>query len=372
MSSLKISRYFALLCATLRYSKLSLIGILVFQFSQILAQSERPYYYYKSSKIYLDPQLAKVFVLFKDAIKNSDIDVLKKLNLESMAKVVQNQKEKLSNKRDIAWVELELLNSPNSVTTRTLINELNKNTIVSIANPAYKFKNEEVGLSHIFHVKLKSKTDFEVLKKIALATQTEIGEQHKFMPLWYTLYASKNSKGNSLEMSNFFSESGYFDAAEPSFVYKDPFSANASNPTGSNESFEDKKYNETNVLNCPTDPDFNFQWGLKNDGQNLNQLGINANFSGVPGIDIKICDARDITRSVPNIIVAVIDASVQETHPDLINNIVQGFNLDNNTPGILPPVDINHGTAVAGIIADRKSTRLNSSHRNTSRMPSSA
>ena len=106
-----------------------------------------------------------------------------------------------------------------------------------------------------------------------------------------------------------------------------------------------------NMISCPTEPDFNLQWGLKNTGQNLNQLGNWANFSGIAGTDIKICEARDITKGNSNIIIAVVDIPIEGTHPDLSANIISGFNTETNLPGILTPIPTNHGTAVAGIIA---------------------
>jgi hypothetical protein len=38
----------------------------------------------------------------------------------------------------------------------------------------------------------------------------EIVGNNGFMPLWYTLSCSKNSKGNALEMANTFYETGFF------------------------------------------------------------------------------------------------------------------------------------------------------------------
>ena len=330
-----------------------LLGMfLLFFCLHLSSQTSNPFYYYKSEKIYLVPNPSKVLVVLNDTTQNNDTDLLRLLGLDTGIKVKKNQKDNLSKKGAVVWSELEISGQAEIVTTNTLLSNLNQNVNVKRANPYFKTKNgQDLGLSHLFYVKLKSPSDYSKLTEVALLTQTEIGWQNEFMPLWYTLYATKKSKGNSLDMANYFVETGFFDIAQPSFVYDNPTASHHELLiTGNTDSYK-KQFAINNLINCPTEPDFNLQWGLKNTGQNLNQLGNNANFSGIFGMDIKICETRDITVGNPNIVVAVIDNPIQETHPDLSTNIVSGFNTETNLPGSLTPIPGNHGTAVAGIIA---------------------
>lgn len=330
-----------------------LLGMfLLFFCLHLSSQTSNPFYYYKSEKIYLVPNPSKILVVFNDTTQNNDIDLLRLLGLDIGIKVKKNQKDNLLKKGTVVWSELEISGQAEIATTNTLLSNLNQNVNVKRANPYFKTKNgQDLGLSHLFYVKLKSPSDYSKLTEVALLTQTEIGWQNEFMPLWYTLYATKKSKGNSLDMANYFFETGYFEIAQPSFVYDDPTSSDHKLLTTGNTASDTKQFAIDNLINCPTEPDFNLQWGLKNTGQNLNQLGNFANFSGIPGMDIKICEARDVTKGNPNIIIAVLDIPIQETHPDLSNNIVPGFNVDAGVPGNLTPIPTNHGTAVAGIIA---------------------
>jgi len=59
-----------------------------------------------------------------------------------------------------------------------------------------------------FNRKVYSKTgspnDFGELQKLAKETKTKIIEQCKFEPSLYFLQADKNSKGNTIEMANYF------------------------------------------------------------------------------------------------------------------------------------------------------------------------
>ena len=66
----------------------------------------------------------------------------------------------------------------------------------------------------------------------------------------------------------------------------------------------------------PDDPDFSYQWGLLNTGQDV--YGI----SGSAGADIHADGAWDITTGSSKVTIAVLDPSgVEYTHPDLVSNV---------------------------------------------------
>jgi len=94
---------------------------------------------------------------------------------------------------------------------------------------------------------------------------------------------------------------------------------------------------------------FSEQWHLHNTGQ-ICLYGT----GGTPNADINAPEAWEITTGDPNIIVAVLDSGVDTTHPDLINNLVSGYDFleDDDLPD--PALDHwcnAHGTACAGLIA---------------------
>jgi subtilisin family serine protease len=94
----------------------------------------------------------------------------------------------------------------------------------------------------------------------------------------------------------------------------------------------------------PNDEYFPMQWHLHNTGQS----------GGTPGADIRAPQAWEITTGDPNIIVAVIDSGVDSRHPDLMNNLVPGYDYVDNDEQPDPQLDyyVNaHGTACAGLIA---------------------
>jgi predicted outer membrane repeat protein len=94
----------------------------------------------------------------------------------------------------------------------------------------------------------------------------------------------------------------------------------------------------------PNDEYFPNQWDLHNTGQT----------NGTPNSDINAPEAWEITTGDPNIIIAVLDSGVDANHPDLINNLVPGYDFVDDDAGPDPclsnPED-GHGTNCAGLIA---------------------
>jgi len=119
--------------------------------------------------------------------------------------------------------------------------------------------------------------------------------------------------------------------------------------------FSDIDYSEGNVYlyNAPRNisstgfiPDdeyFPMQWHLHNTGQ----------FGGTPNADINAPEAWEITKGDPNIVVALVDSGVDLDHPDLFNNLVPGYDFENNDDSPEPrgSVESAHGTACAGLVA---------------------
>jgi subtilisin family serine protease len=93
----------------------------------------------------------------------------------------------------------------------------------------------------------------------------------------------------------------------------------------------------------PNDTYFPNQWHLNNTGQS----------GGTPNADINAPEAWEMTTGDPNIVVAVLDEGVDTDHPDLIDNIVPGYDFDSNDSDPNPTGDGAHGTACAGLIAGK-------------------
>lgn len=107
----------------------------------------------------------------------------------------------------------------------------------------------------------------------------------------------------------------------------------------------------------PDDPLYSNQWALRNTGQSGNHDPYDPPI-GDAGRDVDAESAWNITTGSNTIVVAVIDAGINITHPDLAANIVTGFDFGDNDSN---PDDTcfnanallnahGHGTHVSGII----------------------
>jgi subtilisin family serine protease len=94
----------------------------------------------------------------------------------------------------------------------------------------------------------------------------------------------------------------------------------------------------------PNDEYFPRQWYLHNTGQS----------GGTPGVDIRAPEAWEITTGDSNIVIAVTGTGVDTHHPDLVNNLVPGYDFldDDNTPDPANEGQLNaHDTLCAGLVA---------------------
>lgn len=99
----------------------------------------------------------------------------------------------------------------------------------------------------------------------------------------------------------------------------------------------------------PNDPLFNRQWNLLNDGSSVQ-------YNGTPGADMKVTEAWEVTTGSPAIKIAIMDSGTDTLHPDLMPNLLPGFDANSDsidTRGYPTPNfdEDGHGTCCAGICA---------------------
>jgi len=102
------------------------------------------------------------------------------------------------------------------------------------------------------------------------------------------------------------------------------------------------------ALYTPNDPLYPQQWFLNNTSGN----------PGTPGADIDAPQAWDYHRGDPSIVIAILDEGVDVDHPDLVANIVPGYDTTDQAPPGGVPGNANcydgHGTGCAGNAAARQ------------------
>jgi len=92
-----------------------------------------------------------------------------------------------------------------------------------------------------------------------------------------------------------------------------------------------------------SDPYFQYQWAIKNTG---------TYYGGTVGADMDVENAWKLSTG-NNVKIAIIDEGVQLNHPDLVSNLLPGYDATGNNSGGGPNIsnDDAHGTNCAGIAA---------------------
>ncbi len=276
----------------------------------ICTLSAQNYYYYKGQKqnLALDKSGFDVFV-------NNNFQIGNYNNLKPFVLTQISSNEK--------FATLDFISNPTDVEYFSKINELKSNVnLLSIQPRFISSDGDTLRLSNYLFVKLKSSSDVSILQNIANSKNFTIVGPNQFMPMWYKLKCDKNTLRNSLEISNYLSETGYFVASNPDFLSSND-EKNIQSSASSNSATE----------NCANDPNFGDLWGLQN--------------SVNPGIDIDICNAWTISEG-ENVKVAVLDSGIELNNQDLITNIL--FSYDTVSGSSPSQVYYPHGTQVAGVI----------------------
>ncbi len=179
------------------------------------------FYYYNNAKYNLG-ELANEYILVAFDTTYSDTDIRKFIS--SVNDFDQNYRYTL-----YSWKAAALkFNKPKTCEEISdIIFTLKKNPIVEYTHYTIKTNDcinaifQPIGklcvnsYSNYFYVKVIDQNNLTDLHKIIAETKTELVQQFQFMPQWFVLKSTKNSKGDGLKMANYFYESKLFLAAEP-------------------------------------------------------------------------------------------------------------------------------------------------------------
>jgi len=301
--------------------KINLIGLLLFMFVSFLYAHTPYFYYYGGQRQYLELDTRYIFISVADENVTNRTFATYNIRYEPLHMDIPERKRSIANQNERFWSVLSFEERMSDEAYLAKLAELRSTRSDLIVAPFFRNQYQDrIGLSNFFYVRLKDLGDTIVLKQKAERTQTQIMWQNEFMPLWFVMSVTANSKYNAMELANQFFQSGLFQYAEPDLMVDDSFL-------------------------CASDQFFGNQWGLKNIGQN----------GGRVGVDIKACSAWQISTG-NNVVVAVLDDGIDFNHPDLVENKHPlSYDSESGTsPQRLLPG--SHGTPVAGIIGATKNS----------------
>ncbi len=178
------------------------------------------YYWYNGVQISLEKNFRKMFILYKADDEESINASLIKNGLtadQSGKEYILSDIQYLEGITAPANLKWKIVEGADNLEHKKLSETVN----ASIIYEAPFFKSErggELGLTNLFYVALKANNDFTRLKKLAEQYGVTILGNNRSMPLWYTLYCTKSSKFNALQMANTFYETGAFSVSQPDLM----------------------------------------------------------------------------------------------------------------------------------------------------------
>ena len=328
-----------------------LLFIFVILLFGIVLHAQTPYYYYyDEEKQYLELHTEYAFLSLTDTVVPEDI--LQRNITFTDFKSDNVGKKEYQGKKGISryYTRIRFEDTLTEKQYWNLLSDIKLQNREIIISPYFKTAHgEKIGLSNFFYVKLKEQGDTVLLRQMATQNGCIIIEQNSFMPLWFVVSTTEASDLDALECCKVFYEADLFQYAEPDLMM-------SYFPQPKNNPISEKKWTlqnegKNNGTGCVNDPYFNLQWGLKNTGQRYvyhdADSGDSTVFYAIPGIDIKACEAWQLSTG-KNVKIAIIDTGIDETHPDLTDNMDSLSYVCTTNSFSSPPYD-DHGTQCAGI-----------------------
>ena len=278
------------------------------------SQSNKIYAYSPDGRVFFELSEEKVLIQFSETA-----------SFETIQKALQSEPFLKSIKREMVMpspknaVFAELTKSISENDYNAILKRLEQNPSVVYAHAFLEYADgTEQGITDRVAVKLRSASDYDKLISITLKNGMSIVGKNEYDPLVYFIKVPKNTL-DPLTFANQLSESGQFAWAEVDFI----------------RLMKRFNTNDTFLAN---------QWSLNNTGSASQN-------NGTPGADMRVFSAWGISTGSASIKVAILDEGVDLVHPDLLGNMLGGFDGTGLNSGGAPSGNDAHGTACAGIVA---------------------
>jgi hypothetical protein len=177
-----------------------------------------PFYYYNNQKIYFSSYANRLTIGFTDSVDFSEAQTI----LSKYNDINPLTQPGLLMDKTVAIVDIN--GNKTCQEAESIITKLQQDPNISFAARMFNYTGGTVeGLTNNFVVSLFSLNDTIQLQSLAKLTNTKVVGPYPNLTNTYILSADKTSKGNALDMANFFYENGHFQWAEPNFIVEGAF-----------------------------------------------------------------------------------------------------------------------------------------------------
>jgi len=185
--------------------------------------------YYQNQPFDLGEMSGEYMVFASDSL-NSDSDIMSLIQSKNYLDQSYSYEILSYISYPFKQIAVKLNNERNCNEVTSIVADLQSETLVDYAHYGMQTDNctddiwQPLGdlcinsYSSIFYVKVHNPDDLLDLNNTMQATNTTLFNQNEFLPQWFSLRANKHSKGDALQMANYFYETGLFLACEPDII----------------------------------------------------------------------------------------------------------------------------------------------------------
>ncbi|MEO8513325.1 MAG: S8 family serine peptidase [Ignavibacteria bacterium] len=250
---------------------------------------------------------------------------------------------KEGSKYSVSIIELKdnVLQNPNVI--EDIKERLGNYQSVSFLGNCYRYNDKVLHFSTgEIIVKFKKNVSAKDITNLNRLFGSAVIEQVSSFENTYLISIDPNSSDDVFDLSNRFALTQFVEFAHPNFLRTGMLLEGPKHTTENNVS---SGSSSTNTAFTPNDTLIPRMWNIRNTGTNIPE-----NVIGIPGCDMNMIAAWDVTSGNPNVMISIVDTGIDTNHTDLRPNLTnRSLWYDAYDNDQKPWDEYYHGTGVSGI-----------------------
>jgi subtilisin-like proprotein convertase family protein len=311
------------------------IALLIFAFEFLVslpALSAEYFYYYQNRKLSMTPDDGYLTIKFNTGASGYEMNRV----YSSVSPFVKEKTEFLAQGNNpVAGPVyiLKLKDNLQSGSARMLENTLKGFGDVKKVGRCFRYNDKVLHfITDEVIVRFKKNVSRVDIENLSRLFRTSVVEEIPSFENTFLITIDRDNSDDAFETSNRFALTNFVEFAQPNFIR----SGLLLDAPG------DKQHEHDRFM--PNDTLLPFMWNIKNTGTNIPD-GI----TGIPGCDMNMELAWDVTGGNPNVLISIIDTGIDTNHTDLRDNLCDRREWYDAFDNDQKPYDeYYHGTGVSG------------------------